>query len=206
MKPGLPLLLLLPLTLHASEDRHNYHCDNGSRLAISFTADADGRPQATLHFADGDLHLPQVASAAGSRYRRDPIDLQQQGDEVVLADGHANRRHCSRNPPAAAGFVEIAGSVSYRSRSALPANAELVVLVRSGRLTLAEQRYRLAGAPGPIPFTATVDRDLLRPGSIVAARIEVAGQPRFSGERRYATGQAAPLMIELQPTARPRGK
>lgn len=207
MKPCLPLLFLLPLTLHASEDRHDYHCDNGSRLVISFAADADGRPQATLHFADGDVDLPRVPSATGSRYRRDPINLQRQGDEVVLEDGHANRRHCSRNPPpATAGFVDIAGSVSYRSRSALPANAELFVLVRSGRITLAEQRYRLAGAPGPIPFAATVDRDLLRAGTIVAARIEVAGQPRFSGERRYATGQAAPLAIELQPTARPRGK
>lgn len=206
MKPGLPLLLLLPLALHANEHRQSYYCDNGSRLAISFAADADGRPQATLHFADGDVDLPQVPSAAGSRYRRDPIDLQRQGDEVVLEDGRDNRRHCSRKLPAAAGFVEIAGSVSYRSSRALPAQAELVILVRSGRLTLAEQRYRLAGAPGPIPFAATVDRDLLGAGTIVAARIEVAGHPRFSGERRYAAGHEAPLAIELQPTARPRGK
>lgn len=205
MKPCLPLLLLLPLALHATEDRHSYHCDNGSRLAISFTADDDGRPQATLHFADGDVHLPQVPSTAGKRYRRDPINLQQQGSEVVLEDGRDNRRHCSRNPPpVAGGFVDIAGSVSYRS--ALPAKAELLIQVRHGRLTLAEQRYQLTGAPGPIPFTATVDRDLLRPGAIVAARIEVAGKPRFSGERSYSGEPAAALAIELQPIARPRGK
>lgn len=205
MNPCLPLLLLLPLALHATEDRHSYHCDNGSRLAISFTADGDGRPQATLHFADGDVHLPQVPSTTGNRYRRDPINLQQQGDEVVLEDGRDNRRHCSRNAlPAATGFVDIIGSVSYRS--ALPAKAELLIQVRHGRVTLAEQRYLLAGAPGPIPFTATVDRDLLRPGTIVAARIEVAGKARFSGERSYSAEPAAPLAIELQPIARPRGK
>lgn len=206
MKSCLPLLLLLSLTLHASENRHDYHCDNGSRLAISFAADGDGRPQATLHFADGDVQLPQVPSAAGNHYRRDPIKLQRQGDEIVLEDGHDNHRRCSRTPPPAAGFVDIAGSVSYRSRSPLPANAELLILVRNGRLTLAEQRYRLNGTTTAIPFTATVDRDLLGPGTFVAARIEVAGKAYFSGERNYSSEQASPLAIELQSTARRRGK
>lgn len=206
MKRCLPLLLLAPLALLATEERHTYRCDNGSPLDISFSADADGRPQATLHFADGAISLPQVPSASGSRYRRAPVSLQTQGDEIMLEDGQDNRRHCRRNaPPAAAsGFVEIAGSVRYRASTALPANAELVIRVRSGAITLAEQRYQVAGVQMPIPFAATVDRDLLAPGTVVAARIEVAGKLRLSGQQPYSAEQPRPLTIELRPLMRER--
>lgn len=209
MKPCLPLLLCLPLALAAAEPRLGYRCDNGSRLDLSFSADADGRPQATLHFADGEVVLPQVPAPAGERYRRDPVSLQIDGDEALIEDGHANRRHCRRADLAAAGsFVEIAGRVGYRGR--LPASAELVILTQAfGRpdsraLTLAEQRYRLNGAPSPIPFTATVDRDLLGKDTRlgVSARIEYGGRTRLVGgpvDPVGAPGSAAAVEIELKP-------
>ena len=48
MKIHYLLPLLFTLSVHAAEDRQPYVCDNGSRLDISFSADADGRLYETL--------------------------------------------------------------------------------------------------------------------------------------------------------------
>lgn len=211
MKPAVLLLALLPLALHAADERQQYRCDNGQRIAISFSADGDGRPQATLHFADGDLSLPQVPAPQGSRYRRDPVSLLIDGEQAVFEDATGNRRQCLRAAPASASFIELEGQVGYRSRQALPPRAELVILIQShgpaGRkpLTLSEQRYRLNGAQPPIPFNATVDRDLLGKTSRlgVSARIDIGGRTHYRAGPIFpplsADGQPDAFEIELQP-------
>ena len=75
---------------------------------------------------------------------------------------------------------------------------------------LAEQRYELNGAQVPIPFTATIDKDLVgkRARIQVAVRLEVAGKLRYINDRAYPAlknGQPLPLAIQLKPVAGAKG-
>lgn len=207
-------LSTLPLA-HAGEPQ-TYACDNGSQLALSFSEDADGRPQATLHFADGDIVLPAVPAASGARYRRDPITLHTKGNEALIEDEKGNLRRCqpvANTPPAAASsFIEVSGSVRYLARIALPPDALLTVRIQdtaradAPARTLVEQRYELNGAQPPIPFSATVDRDLLgKKGKLTAsARITHRGRLLFVSDRSYPLlrdGQAVAVDMVLRPAA-----
>ncbi len=219
-------LLLIAFSAHAADDRLPYACDNGSRLEIGFTADAEGRALATLHFADEAVALPQVPAASGALYRRGEIRLHTKGDDAVLEDGKGNVRRCTRGavpppspasapagtPAAASSFIEIGGTVSYLARIALPPNAILTIRVqdiaRAGApaRVLVEQRYELNGAQVPIPFSATIDRDLLdnKARLSVSARIEHRGKLRFISDRVYSPlkdGQPVPVDIVLKPVA-----
>lgn len=218
------LPLLLPLAAFADDARLPYACDNGSRIDITFLAEADGRPAAHLHFADEVVALPQVPAAAGALYRRGEIRLHTEGDEAILEDGKGNRRRCTRGmaPPAGASptapaatgsFVDLSGRVSYHARIALPPDAVLILRIQdTGRpgappLTLAEQRYELNGAQVPIAFSATVDRDLIGKQSrlTAVARIEAGGKLRWRGDQRYPAlqnGQPEPVDIVLKPVSR----
>jgi putative lipoprotein len=140
MKTATLLLLSLLFALPAqAAERQPYTCDNGSRLDISFAEDAEGRPQATLHFADEAMILPQVPAASGALYRKGDIRLHTRGDEAFFEDGKNNQRRCTRGnlPPAVAAvaqpatssFIEIGGTVSYLARIALPPDAILIIRV-----------------------------------------------------------------------------
>jgi len=222
LRPLLPLLI--PFCVFAGEQRIPYACDNGSRIDISFAVDTEGRPQASLHFADEAVTLPQVPSASGTLYRRGEIRLHTQGDDAILEDGKGNQRRCTRGttppagtttaPPSASGsFIDIAGKVTYLARIALPTDATLTIRIddtgRPGKpLTLAEQRYALNGAQVPIPFSATVDRDLIGQKSrlIVVARIEAGRKLLFAGNKPYPTapgGSPAAFELLLKPANRP---
>ena len=214
-------LCLLALAAHADTTRQPYACDNGSRIDISFPIDSDGRPQAILHFADEALTLPQVPAASGTLYRQGEIRLHTKGDDAIFEDGKSNLRRCTRGttppappPPAAASsFVDIGGSVSYLSRIALPPDAILTIRVvdtaRAGApaRVLVEQRYELNGAQVPIPFSATLDRDLIgkKARLSVNARIEHRGKLRFVSDKAYPPlkdGQPVPVDIILKPASR----
>lgn len=228
MKPLLPRLLLPLLLFSASghaDERLSYACDHGESLLLSFGEAANGRPQAIIHRPAGDLILPQVAAASGARYRADPVDLHTKGDEVLFDDGQGRQLRCARGtlpvaaapaPTAASSFITLTGNVAYRSRNALPPAAILTIRVqdvaRAGApaRVLAEQRYELNGAQVPIPFTATIDRDLIgkRARVQVAARIEVGGKLRYINDRAYPAlkdGQPLPLDIQLKPVGGAKG-
>ncbi len=216
-----PLLFALPV--HAAAERQPYTCDNGSRLDISFTEDAEGRPQATLHFADEAMILPQVPAASGALYRQGDIRLHTRGDEAFFEDARNNQRRCTRGTvppatpkaaqPATSSFVEIGGSVSYVARIALPPDAILIIRVldtaRAGApaRVLVEQRYELNGAQVPLPFSATIDRDLIgkKARLSVSARIEQRGKLRFVSDKAYPPlkdGQPVPVDIILKPAGK----
>lgn len=215
MKRYLLPFLLLPLTALAGE-RLPYHCDNGSRIDISFAEAADGRPQATLHFSDGDLTLPQVPAASGALYRIDDIRLHTRGDEALFEDGKGNRRRCTQGTappppatsaqPANSSFLDITGSVTYRQRIALPPDAVLIVRVQdvsradAPARQLAEQRIELDGRQVPIPFATTIDRDLVgkKARVTVSARIEQRGKLLFISDRSYpALNKGQPQAVEM---------
>lgn len=217
---ALPFALLLPLCALAGDERVAYTCDNGSRIDISFSADISGRPQASLHFADEAVVLPQVPAASGALYRSGEIRLHTKGDEAIFEDGKGNLRRCARGnvapaapqtaaQPAASSFIDIAGSVTYLARIALPPNAILKIRIQSGQRTLADQRYELNGAQVPIPFSATVDRDLMgkkaKAGASVSARIEASGKLLFFSDKpmpAMKNGQPIPVNIVLKPAGR----
>ena len=220
-----PLLaLLVPLSVFAGEERIPYACDNGSRIDISFSANADGRPLAQLHFADEAVTLLLVPSASGALYRNGDIRLHTKDDDAIFEDGKGNQRRCTRgttpppgaaaaSPAAASSFIDIAGRVTYLARIALPPDATLIIRVedtgRPGKpLTLAEQSYALNGAQVPIPFAASVDRDLIGKKSrlIVVARIEAGRKLLFAGNKAYPVApNEAPASFELvlKPANRP---
>lgn len=217
--PALLLALLIPLCAFAGDERIAYTCDNGSRIDISFSADISGRPSAQLHFADEAVVLPQVPAASGTLYRSGEIRLATKGDDAIFEDGKGNLRRCSRGsmapvmpqataqPAAVSSFIDIAGSVSYRARIALPSNAILKIRIQSGRRTLADQRYELNGAQVPIPFSATVDRDLMgkKASATVSARIEAGGKLLFASAKptpATKNGQPVPVNIMLKPATR----
>ncbi|NTV71812.1 MAG: hypothetical protein HGA71_16910 [Azonexaceae bacterium] len=216
---ALLLALLVPLCAFAEDERVAYTCDNNSRIDISFSADLSGRPQAALHFADQAVVLPQVPAASGALYRSGDIRLATKGDDAIFEDGKGNLRRCSRGntapvmpqaaarPAAASSFIDITGTVSYLARIALPPNAILKIRIQSGQRTLADQRYELNGAQVPIPFSATVDRDLMgkKARATVSARIEAGGKLLFASAKpapAIQNGQPVPVDIVLKPAPR----
>ena len=218
MKHLLLSILLLPLGVLAEVERIPYTCDNGSRIDISFFAENNGRPQATLHFADESLTLPQVPAASGALYRQDGISLHTQGQEALFTDNKGNTRQCTQGvapaktaPTVASSFIDLSGSVTYLARIALPPDAVLIIEVRDtprgGRpRVLAEQRIELAGRQVPIDFATTIDRDLIgkKANVTVTARIESGGKRRFVSDKAYPAlkdGKHLPLAITLKPAS-----
>lgn len=218
--------LLFPLLLAAAGAHAaplTYTCADGQRLSLSFDETADGRPQATVHRAAGDLVLPRVIAASGTRYYAAPVELRTQGDEAFYDGGGGRVLHCARGvatavaadatPATSDSFLTLTGSVGYRSRNALPPTAILHIRVEDAAgkpaRVLAEQRYELAGTQAPIPFVATIDRDLIGQHARiqVTARIEIGGKTRYVNDRAYPAvkdGQALPLAIQLKPLAAPK--
>lgn len=209
-------LLLIPFCAIANDEKIAYTCadgsSNGSRIDISFLADMSGRPQATLHFADEAITLPQVPAASGALYRSGEIRLHTKGDDAIIEDGKGNLRRCllGDKPPAtsqaapqtaaASSFIDINGTVSYLSRIALPPGAILSVRIQAGKRTLVEQSYELNGAQVPIPFSATVDRDLIgkKARLTIAAKISVGGKVRFLSEQvTPAMQNGLPQAVEI---------
>jgi putative lipoprotein len=222
MNPRPLLALLIPLCAFAGEERIAYTCDNGNRgeshIEISFSEDTTGRPQATLHFADEAVILPQVPAASGALYRLGDIRLHTQGDDAIVEDGKSNMRRCTRGqvapvpPPAArqsatSSFIDLSGNVSYLARIALPPGAILIIRIQSGKRTLVEQRYELNDAQTPLPFSATVDRDIMgkKANATASARIEVGGKPFLVSEKpapAIKNGRPVPIEIVLKPAPR----
>jgi putative lipoprotein len=215
-------LLCLPLFALADAERLPYTCDNGSRIEISFSTPAEGRPQATLHFADSQLVLPQVPAASGVSYKQDGIGLHTKDEQAIFEDGKGNMRRCQLGQqapaepnvaPATSSFIDIQGSVTYLARIALPPDAVLTLRVqdrsRNGKsiLTLSEQSIELNGLQVPVPFQITIDRDLLGKKSrpFITARIERKGKLLFIEDKVYPAlpdGQPEAGEIRLKPAGK----
>jgi putative lipoprotein len=209
-------LLFIPILAIADDERIPYTCDNGNHIDISFFTDNSGRPQASLHFADETIVLPQVPSgASGALYRNGDIRLHTKGDDAIFEDGKRNMRRCARGnlPPAAprpappavaSSFMEVTGHITYLTRNALRPMPSSPSSSRKRR-TLVEQRYELNGAQVPIPFSATIDRDLISQKARIAitAQINAGGKLRFSSSKVYPViknKQAQPVNIILKPS------
>ena len=216
----LPALICLAFfsLAHAEGERLTYTCDDGSRFEVAFSADSDGRPQASLRFAGRDITLPQVVAASGASYRNGDVALHTKEEKALFSDGKSRLRSCiladsapaTTQPSAPSAFVDIGGSVTWHATSPLPPDAVLIIRVQdtaradAPALTLAEQRIGLAGNPLPIPFKLTIDRDLIGKNAqiTVAARIERKGKLLFINDsihRAFNDGQPRQVDIKLVP-------
>jgi putative lipoprotein len=208
----LALMLLLPLAATADSERQHFTCDNGSRIELSVANDADGRPHATLYFADGNVVLPQVPAAAGAYFRNDAVRLHLLNDDARLEDAKGNARLCHRGdqtaaatpaPAASSSFVQLAGKVFWQTL-ATPPQARLVVRVvdLASKRTLAELQGEIANQPSPLAFSTLIDRDLLGKKSrlVVRAHIEQSGKRLWAGEKAWKP--STPADIELKALAR----
>lgn len=105
----------------------------------------------------------------------------------------------------------IRGTVTYRQRIALPANAEIIVRLRESATNageaIAEEKFAAAGRQVPIPFELTFDpRDINRGRTYeLTAEIRVDGQVTFRTERaqpvQIRNNQADPVELILTPVA-----
>ena len=94
--------------------------------------------------------------------------------------------------------------LTTKSRDAVSAALRTALTQERGR-TLVEQRYELNGAQVPIPFSATIDRDLISQKARIAitARINAGGKLRFVSSKVYPViknKQAQPVNIILKPS------
>src|SRR5574343_831855 len=206
-KPGLWCIALLATAAAEPAAAQPYTCEYGRQFNVSYSDDEAGRPQATLHLPSGDRLLPGVPAASGARYRDGNQQWHTRGENALLEDGSGSQIRCRQGlhaatvapatqqsqpapatPAAASSFVELHGNVSYRARIALPPQALLTIRIQSGRRTLSEQRYELNGAQVPIPFEATLDRDLMTPRAplVVNGQIDVQGKRRCAGRSTLA--------------------
>lgn len=210
MKLYLIPLFLFPLTALAAPEQVPYACDNGSVIQISFSADQHGRPNATLHFADRPLTLPQVPAASGTLYRADDIRLHTQRDEAVFEDGKGHNLHCKQGAqapikveiqPTISSFIDIQGRAFYYSPKPLGKDAALIIRVqdtsRGKKLarTLAEQQINLAGQEIPVSFQTTIDRDLIGKKTQITVNAEIIEQ----GKSLHANQETYPAIKNGQP-------
>ncbi len=200
MKKLLCLLALLPNLLFANE-AVTYSCDDGSKILATFSNNPEGRPLATLSFADAAHELALIPAASGAHYRGDGLNFYSKGSEAIFEDDKGLMRRCTagNTPPpaplaaAVSSFVDVTGSISYLQRIALPPDAIATIRVqdtsRAGAkaLTLAEQTIELAGQQVPVAFNLIVDRDLIgkRARLTVSARIESHGKLLFISDKVY---------------------
>ncbi len=217
------LLCLAFLSLaHAEGERLTYTCDDGTRFDVAFSADGDGRPQASLRFGGREFTLPQVIAASGASYRSGDVALHTKEEKALFTDGKSRLRSClladgtlpATKPAAASAFVDLSGSINWNAASPLPADAVLIIRVQdtaradAPALTLAEQRIGLAGNPLPIPFKLTVDRDLIGKNAqiTVTARMERKGKLLFINDtihRALVDGQPRHVDLTLKEVGKP---
>ncbi|MBP5997889.1 MAG: YbaY family lipoprotein [Azonexus sp.] len=220
MNLRLPALLCLAFCslAHAEGERLTYTCDDGTRFEVAFSADNDGRPQASLGFAGREIILPQVVAASGASYRSGDVALHTKEEKALFSDGKSRLRSCivadsaaaTDRPAAPSAFVDIGGSVTWQATSPLPPDAVLIIRVQdtaradAPALTLADQRLDPGGRQVPIPFRLTIDRDLIGKNAqiTIAARIERKGKLLFISDsihRAFSDGQPRQVDIKLVP-------
>lgn len=97
-------------------------------------------------------------------------------------------------------FLTLEGQATYRQRSALPPDAVFHLTARDGRRVLAELDVPLQGRQVPIPFVATVDRDLIGPRSriVLEGRIVQGRRTLFAG-RSPAQHEGTTLLLTPPP-------
>jgi putative lipoprotein len=108
----------------------------------------------------------------------------------------------------------VSGTVAYRDRMAMPANALLTVRLQDVSLAdvpaavIAEQKIEFAGKQVPLPFELHYDRAKIDRSHTysVSARITVDGQLKFlntSAHRVITRGNPAQVNVMLQRVATP---
>lgn len=191
--------LLIVLMPAAWADETRYVCEHGVGFSVEYGGSAAGRALATLDIDGHTEVLQRMPSASGARYGNATTIFSTKGREAMLERRNLPPvrgchvlglamipREASVPPPAPSG-PQVRGTLSYRERIALPADAVAVIQVQdvshpdAPPALLAEKRIATEGAQVPIPFVVDVAPDLLRDRGrvVVTARIFSGGQLLF---------------------------
>ena len=166
-----------------------YNCDAGAKVTVYLREHT-----VRVTFKDKSYLMHQVEAASGTRYSDGTAVWWSTGYDSFLQD-ETNASHplmlaenCHQvSPPPNNAMPFVSGTVTYRERIAMPANAVLTVQLQDVSRTdapaqvIAEQKITFAGRQVPLPFELHYDPAKIEPEHSygVSARITVDGQLRF---------------------------
>lgn len=186
----------------ATEQTVKYRCDRRRSFAAVFLSQ-----QAKVTLDDGkSLLMRQVPSASGIRYVNAGYTLSGKGGEATISwEDTAIYSNCVSQANMMRSNT-ITGSVTYRQRVALPANAlvkvQLLQIVEpeAPPNEIAEQQIQTNGRQVPISFSLTYNPEDISPNQSyeVIASILVDGELRWINTTRYQVlTQGNPKQIEV---------
>lgn len=188
--------------VNAQEHIVKYRCDRQRSFAAIFLSQ-----QAKVTLDNGkSLLMRQVPTDSGIRYVNAGYTLSGEGGEAIISlEETAIYTNCvSRSNMT--GSNTVTGSVTYRPRVALPANAivkvQLLQIVepQAPPNTIAQQEIQTNGRQVPISFALTYNPEHISPNQSyeVIASILVNGQLRWINTTRYRViTQGNPKQIEV---------
>jgi putative lipoprotein len=194
----------------------SYTCDGGQKLVVYLR-----EHNARVTYKGKSYSMQQTASASGTRYSDGTTVWWSKENEGFLEeDSNLNAppmiaKNCKLDEGSTANANSlVSGTVAYRDRMAMPANALLTVQLQDVSLAdvpaavIAEQKIEFAGKQVPLPFELHYDRAKIDRSHTysVSARITVDGQLKFlntSAHRVITRGNPAQVNVMLQRVATP---
>jgi uncharacterized lipoprotein YbaY len=187
----------------AQGNRVMYVCAEGAPMMVIF-----GDKTANVTYgANIIVDLPQQESGSGFRYANDAVELIGKGEDATLNDvktGGAIYKDCKAQPAAAPTTTDpqpvpvelsgtLTGTVSYRQRIALLADALVVVQLQdvskadAPAVIVSQQDIQTEGKQVPISFELSYDPSTIDPDAtyIVVARIFEAGKLSWLNAETY---------------------
>jgi uncharacterized lipoprotein YbaY len=188
-----------------------FACADGKSMSAVFD---NGNGTVEITFDGKTVTLPQRESGSGIRYANDEYEFRGKGEDATLTDvqtGNVVLADCKEQKPAATTTTMtgtapalsgvLTGTVTYRTREALPPDVTVVVELNeidasSASVTLvASTTFTNAGMQQPLPFELTYDPAQINADGLylVSARISRAGVTM------YGTQEGAPVLTKGNP-------
>lgn len=192
-----PLLALIPAALLAGcaaapkyeAPAVSYVCPNGAKFVTQLST--DGKTLKLL--SDGTtLELKQVKAASGAKYEGEKTTFWEKGgDAMLMSANEIKAQSCRDVKKQETNMATLAGTVTYKVRSALSSQARVEVklqdvsLADAPAVTLGEFKLDNPGQV-PIPFAIQYDTRMLQQGHTyaVAASIYEGDKLRFISDTR----------------------
>jgi len=171
----------------------HYTCEGGKKLSVYLRGD-----EAKVTYGDKTYLMKQTRSADGNRYSDGKVVWWGKGNGGFLQedrpDGNGTMivKNCMvAEAPVGSHEGTITGTVTYRERMALPANAVIDVQLLDESLAdapakvIAEDKITLAERQVPVPYVLKFDARKIdaRHRYAVRAKITVDGELRFTSDQ-----------------------
>ena len=193
-----------------------YSCEGGAKLRVYLHNET-----AKVVYKDKVYLMRQTRSADGGRYSDGKVVWWSKGDGGFLQEdtpdgnGETIEKGCELDKPtnAEAAPGRVSGTVSYRSRMALPASAIIEVKLQDVSLAdapakvITKEEIALGERQVPVPFELKFNPGMIDPKHMysVRASILVDGKLRFVSDKAYPVltrGNAAHVEVIVKPVTR----